>query len=66
MDNAKKDKEQKKEPEKLNIFNSRVEITKVIIEMPSLLNLIKHCQDKKGRASVAFLLAGNTGVQGSI
>ena len=28
--------------------------------------MIKHCQDKKGRASVAFLLAGNTGVQGSI
>lgn len=28
--------------------------------------MIKHCQDKKGRASVAFLLSGNKGVQGSI
>jgi len=28
--------------------------------------MIKHCQDKKGRSSVAFLLAGNEGVHGSI
>jgi len=65
MENTKKDKETK-EPEEVNILQSRVEINKVIIETPSLLNMIKHCQDKKGRASVAFLLAGNTGVQGSI
>ena len=44
----------------------RVHITSVIVDTPSLLNMIKHCQDKKGRASVAFLLSGNKGVQGSL
>ena len=44
----------------------RVEITSVIVDTPSLLNMIKHCQDKKGRASVAYLLSGDKGVQGSI
>ncbi len=59
-DITKKDKNTTKE--EVDILAERVDITSVIVDTPSLLNMIKHCQDKKGRASVAYLLSGDKGV----
>lgn len=65
-DTKKNIKNTTQEPEEVDILSQRVELNSVIVDTPSLLNMIKHCQDKKGRASVAFLLSGNKGVNGSI
>ena len=62
-DTQKKDKNTTKEEEAtVDILAERVDISSVIVDTPSLLNMIKHCQDKKGRASVAYLLSGDKGV----
>ena len=48
MDSRKKEKEAEEKAENAKLIENRqAEFGKVIIETPSLLNMVKHCQDQK-------------------
>lgn len=47
-----------------NMVQSRISLDKITIETPALLNMIKHCQDKRGLSSSAQLEV--LGARGSI
>jgi len=46
-----KDKKDAAAPEATNMVQSRISLDKITIETPALLNMIKHCQDKRGLSS---------------